>query len=214
MHRVVLTFALRAACQAPLEAAEGALPFEVQEWDKHQREADIDGDDHRPCREVFFDRLESHLAVVKFKSTAGLVMRFASGDDPNLIRTLEHDLMISISLFDILSRDYFCNKFGLIFPVVGPVIAQHEYLTVLWDWLDIDTELDGVHLCPQVWQSADFPLLIHQLHDAWTGWILKSLRLSFFSYVHKWRWVSFIACFFLKVNSRAPRNLRLLFNFF
>lgn len=172
MHHVVLTLAFGAAFHASLEAAEGAPPFEVKERDQHQREANVDGDDHGPFREVLFDRLEGDFAVVKFKSAAGLVVRFASSDDPNLIRALEHDLLIAISLLDILSRDYFCNKFVLIFPEVGPVIAQHEYLTVLWDCLDIDAELDGVHLCPHVRQIFIFPLLVHKLHDARAGWVL------------------------------------------
>ena len=213
MHHVALTLALGAACQAPLEAAEGTLPLEVKERDQHQREADVDGDDHGPGREVLFDSLESHFAVVKFESTAGLVMRLAPSDNPNLIRALKHDLLVAIGLLHILGRDYFGNKFGLILPEVGPVIAQHEYLTVFWDCLDVDAELDGVHLCPHIRQSANFSLLVHQLHDARTGWILESLRLSLLSYVHK-RCRVFLPSFGgFRVNSRAP-TLRLPLNFF
>ena len=172
MHHVLLTLAFGAAFYASLEASEGAPPFEVKERDQHQREANVDSDDHGPFREVLYDRLEGDFAVVKFKSAAGLVIGFASSDNPNLIRALEHDLFVAISLFHILSRDYFCNEFGLIFPVIGPVIAQHEYLTVFWDFLDINAELDRVHLCPHVRQSGNFPLLVHKLHDARAGWVL------------------------------------------
>ena len=192
VHHIVLTFAFAAARHTSLDAVEGAPPLEIEEREEHHRKANVDGDYHGPRWNVIFDSFESHFIVIEFEGTAGLADRLASCDYPNLIRTLEHDLLVAIGFLHILRRYYFRYEFWLIFPKVWPVIAKHEYLTIVRHFINVNTQLDSVHHSPHIRHSGNRSLLVHELHDARTCRIFEALLLCIVCYIHKRRCIPVI----------------------
>jgi len=96
---------LGALCHAALAATKSAPPLKVEEGKKHNRESNIDCDDHWIVNLLFIGLHESLLLEIVLKGPASLIIGLTSCNNIDLIRALKHDFHYSVSLLNVFGCD-------------------------------------------------------------------------------------------------------------
>lgn len=125
IHRIVLaSSAFEASSDTILDALEGTPPFKIEEGEEHEGESNVDSDNDGPVGKLFFIFLDDNFAIVELKRAASTAnIWLAACNNPDFIRALEQDLLVSLGLFNILRCDNYGYKLRLILPKVWPVVA-------------------------------------------------------------------------------------------